>query len=148
MNATVSDILRIKGSAVECIAPDATILEAIKRMSARRFGCLAVVGKNGRLCGIITERDCMWKTIAVGDSPRTMRVQDKMTPITKMSTVTPGHTVDDCMSLMTDERHRHLPVVEGRKLVGLVSIGDVVKFLIGSHQAMIQSLQKYIEGSL
>ena len=67
MNATVSDMLRVKGSVVECIAPDATILEAIKRMSARKLGCLVVVAKNGRPCGIITERDCMWKTIAVGN---------------------------------------------------------------------------------
>ena len=148
MNATVSDILRVKGSVVECIAPDATILDAIKRMSMRKFGCLVVVAKNGRLCGIITERDCMWKTIAVGESPRSRRVKDKMTPIAKMSTVTPAHTVDDCMNLMTSGRHRHLPVMEGKTLAGLISIGDVVKFTIGSHQAMIQSLQKYIQGSL
>ena len=148
MNTTVSDMLRIKGCAVECIAPGATILEAIKRMSARRFGCLVVMARNGRPSGIITERDCMWKTIAAGESPRTMRVKDKMTPIAKMSTVTASSTVDDCMSLMTNGRHRHLPVMEGSKLVGLISIGDVVKFTIGSHQAMIQSLQKYIQGSL
>jgi len=148
MNATVSDMLRVKGSVVECIAPDATILEAIKRMSARKLGCLVVVAKNGRPCGIITERDCMWKTIAVGESPRSRRVKDKMTPIAKMSTVTPAHTVDDCMNLMTSGRHRHLPVMEGKTLAGLISIGDVVKFTIGSHQAMIQSLQKYIQGSL
>ena len=148
MNATVSDMLRVKGSVVECIAPDATILDAIKRMSVRKLGCLVVMAKNGRLSGIITERDCMWKTIAVGESPRTTLVKGKMTPINKVSTVTPGHTVDDCMNLMTSERHRHLPVVEGKTLVGLISIGDVVKFTIGSHQAMIQSLQKYIQGSL
>ena len=148
MNATVSDMLRVKGADVECIDPDATILDAIKRMSARRFGCLAVVGKNGRLRGIISERDCMWKTIAVGESPRSTRVKDKMTPIAKVSTVTPSHTVDDCMNLITSERHRHLPVMDGKKLAGLISIGDVVKFTIGSHEAMIQSLQKYIQGSL
>jgi len=148
MNATVSDILRVKGSVVECIAPDATILDAIKRMSSRKLGCLVVMAKNGRLSGIISERDCMWKTIAAGASPRTTLVKDKMTPIAKMSTVTLAHTVDDCMSLMTSGRYRHLPVVDGKTLVGLISIGDVVKFTIGSHQAMIQSLQKYIEGSL
>lgn len=148
MNATVSDMLRVKGDDVECIEPDATILDAIKRMSSRRFGCLAVVARNGRFRGIISERDCMWKTIALGESPRSTLVKDKMTPIAKMSTVTTGSTVDDCMTLMTNERHRHLPVMEGNKLVGLISIGDVVKFTIESHQAMIQSLQKYIQGSL
>ena len=148
MNATVSDILRVKGSVVECIAPDATILDAIKRLSTRKLGCLVVMAKNGKLCGILTERDCMWKTVAAGESPRSKLVKDKMTPIAKVSTVTPAHTVDDCMSMMTSGRFRHLPVVEGKALVGLISIGDVVKFTIGSHQAMIQSLQKYIEGSL
>jgi CBS domain-containing protein len=148
MNATVNDILRVKGSVVECIAPDATILEAIKRMSSGKLGCLAVVGRGGRLCGIITERDCMWKTVAIGEPVRTTRVKDKMTPVAKMSVVTLAHTVDDCMRLMTSGRHRHLPVMEGKSLAGLISIGDVVKFTIGSHQAMIQSLQKYIEGSL
>ncbi len=148
MNATVNDILRVKGNAVECITPDETILDAIKRMSARKLGCLVVMTKTGRLCGIITERDCMWKTIATGDSPRSTLVKDKMTPIAKVSTVTLTHSVDDCMTLITSGRFRHLPVVEGKKLVGLISIGDVVKFTIGSHQAMIQSLQKYIDGSL
>lgn len=148
MNTPVSDLLRIKGSAVESIAPTATILDAIKRMSSCRYGSLVVVGKNGRLSGIITERDCMWKTIAIGESPRTTLVKDKMTPVAQMSTVSPSHTVDDCMNLMTTERHRHLPVVEGKKLVGLISIGDVVKFLMGDQQATIQSLEKYIEGSL
>jgi len=148
MNATVSDMLRVKGSEVECIAADASILDAIKRMSVRKLGCLVVTTRNGHPSGIISERDCMWKTIAIGESPRTTRVKDKMTPISKVSTVTPSHTVDDCMNLITSERHRHLPVMDGKNLVGLISIGDVVKFTIGSHQAMIQSLQKYIQGSL
>ena len=148
MNATVNDILRVKGNVVESISPDATILDAIKRMSQRKLGCLAVVAKNGRLNGIISERDCMWKTIAVGESPRSKLVKDKMTPIAKVSSVTLEQTVEDCMSLMTSGRYRHLPVMDGKTLVGLISIGDVVKFTIGSHQAMIQSLQKYIEGSL
>ena len=148
MNATVSDILRVKGNEVECIAPDASILDAIKRLSLRKLGCLVVLAKNGKLSGIITERDCMWKTVAAGASPRKTLVKDIMTPIAKMSTVTLAHTVDDCMSLMTSGRFRHLPVMDGKELIGLISIGDVVKFTIGSHQAMIQSLQKYIEGSL
>ena len=148
MNATVGDILRVKGSEVECVAPDATILDAIKHMSSRKIGGLVVTGKNGRLTGIITERDCLWKTIAVGESPRSTLVKDVMTPVSKMSTVTRDHTVDDCMTLMTSGRFRHVPVMDGKTLIGLISIGDVVKFTIGSHKAMIQSLQKYIEGSL
>ena len=148
MNATVGDILRVKGSDVECIEPDATILDAIKRMSSRKLGCLVVMGKNNKLCGILSERDCMWKTIALGETPRGKLVKEKMTPIAKVSVVTPAHSVDDCMTLMTTGRYRHLPVLDGKTLIGLVSIGDVVKFTIGSHQAMIESLQKYIDGSL
>ena len=148
MNTPVSDMLRIKGSAVETIRPTATILEAVKRMTERRIGCLAVVSSNGRLSGVISERDCLWKTLATEESPRKTQVKEKMTPIQKMSTVTPTHTVDDCMSLMTSGRHRHLLVLENNKLVGLISIGDVVKHILGDQQATIQSLQKYIEGSL
>ena len=148
MNATVNDILRVKGNVVESIAPDASILDAIKHMSTRKLGCLVVIAKNGKPCGIISERDCMWKTVALGESPRGKLVKDKMTPIAKVTSVSPEQSVDDCMSLMTSGRHRHIPVMEGKTLVGLISIGDVVKFTIGSHQAMIESLQKYIQGSL
>lgn len=148
MNTTVGDLLRVKGSAVETIPPTTTILDAIKRMSAHRIGCLAVVAKNGRLSGIISERDCLWKTVAEEESPRKTLVKDKMTPIARMTTVSPTHTVEDCMSLITTGRHRHLLVLDGRKLVGLISIGDVVKYLLGDQEATIQSLEKYIEGSL
>jgi len=148
MNTSVSDLLRFKGSGVESIPPSATILDAIKRMSARRIGCLAVVAKNGRLSGLISERDCLWKTVAEEESPRKTLVKDKMTPVGKLTTVTPAHTIEDCMGLITTGRHRHLLVLEGSKLVGLVSIGDVVKFLLGDQEATIQSLEKYIEGSL
>ena len=102
------------------------------------------MAKNGRLCGIITERDCMWKTIAAGESPRSRQVKDKMTPITKVSTVTLGHTVDECMSLMTSERHRHLPVMDGKTLVGLISIGDVVKFRLREMEQEHDALRDYI----
>ncbi len=148
MNATVSDMLRAKGGGVETIELGATILEAVQRMSARRIGCLVVLDADKSPCGIISERDCLWKTVAVGEAMERTRVQSKMTPIAQMSTVTATHTVDDCMSLMTRERHRHLPVMEDGKLVGLISIGDVVKFTIGSHEAMIQSLQRYIHGTM
>jgi len=147
MSSTVGDLLRIKGTAVEVIAPSGTILEAIRHMSKTRIGCLAVVTKAGKLSGIITERDCLWKVIASGESIRKSLVKDKMTKIAQMETVTPSQTVEDCMGLITTGRHRHLPVVKAGKLVGLVSIGDVVKFMLDSQQATIQSLEKYITGT-
>lgn len=148
MNTPISDLLRSKGTVVETIEPSATVLEAIRKMRECRIGCLVVVSKAGKLSGLISERDCLWRSVAEGLSPRKILVKELMTPARKLTMVTPAHTVDDCMNLMTTGRHRHLPVLKGTALAGLISIGDVVKFLLGDQQATIQSLEKYIEGSL
>jgi CBS domain-containing protein len=148
MSTTVGDLLQVKGVKVETVAPTATILDAIQRMAECHIGCLAVTGKAGKLMGILSERDCLWKVIAAGSSPRTNRVKDVMTPISQMKTVLPSQTVEECMELMTTRRHRHLPVLVDGKLAGLISIGDVVKHMIDAQQATIQSLEKYITGSL
>ena len=148
MSTTVGDLLRIKGAKVETITAAAPILEAIRCMGDKHIGCLAVVTKTGKLSGIVSERDCLWKVIAPGNSPRTTLVKEAMTPIAQMKTVTPAQTVEECMELMTARRHRHLPVLADGKLAGLISIGDVVKSLIDAQQATIQSLEKYITGSL
>ena len=148
MSTSVGDLLGIKGTAVETIAPAATILEAVRRMADRHIGCLVVVNKSGKLLGILSERDCLWKVFAQGSSPRTNRVKDAMTPLAQMHTVGPAETVEDCMGLMTQGRHRHLPVLIDGKLAGLISIGDVVKSLLDAQRATIQSLEKYITGSL
>jgi CBS domain-containing protein len=147
MNTTVGDLLQIKGNAVETITAGETILDAVRRMSEKHIGCLAVTTKAGKLSGILSERDCLWKIFAPGRSPRTSTVKDAMTPIAQMHTVSPAVTVEECMGLMTAGRHRHLPVLEGGKLAGLISIGDVVKHMIDSQQATIQSLEKYITGT-
>ena len=147
MSTSVGDLLRIKGAAVETTTSATTILEAIQHMGERHIGCLAVVTKTGRLTGILSERDCLWKVIALGNSPRKMLVKEVMTPIAQMETVTLAHTVEDCMGLITTGRHRHLPVLEADKLAGLISIGDVVKFMLDAQQATIQSLEKYITGT-
>ena len=148
MSTTVGDLLRTKGAKVETITAAETILEAIRRMGDRHIGCLAVVTKTGKLSGIVSERDCLWKVIAAGQSPRKALVKDAMTPIAQMKTVVPSQTVEECMELMTTRRHRHLPVLTDGKLAGLISIGDVVKSMIDAQQATIQSLEKYITGSL
>ena len=148
MSTTVGDLLRIKGAKVETITAAVPILEAIRRMGDKHIGCLAVVTKAGKLCGIVSERDCLWKVIATGKSTRTNLVKEAMTPIAQMKTVAPSQTVEECMELMTARRHRHLPVLADGKLAGLISIGDVVKFMLDAQQATIQSLEKYITGSL
>ena len=147
MSTTVGDLLRIKGAKVETITAAETVLDAIRRMSAKHIGCLAVVTKAGKLSGIVSERDCLWKVIAEGKSPKTNLVKDAMTPLKQMKTVAPGQTVEECMALMTGRRHRHLPVLADGKLVGLISIGDVVKFMLDAQQSTIDSLEKYITGT-
>ncbi len=147
MSTTVGDLLRIKGAKVETITAAETVLEAIRRMSAKHIGCLAVVTQAGKLSGIVSERDCLWKVIAEGKSPKTNLVKDAMTPVKQMKTVAPGQTVEECMALMTGRRHRHLPVLADGKLVGLISIGDVVKFMLDAQQSTIDSLEKYITGT-
>lgn len=147
MSTTVGDLLRIKGSQVETITAGETILEAIRRMSEKHIGCLAVVTKTGKLSGILSERDVLWKVIATGGSPKTHLVKAAMTPLAQMKTVTPSQTVEECMTLITGRRHRHLPVLDEGRLAGLISIGDVVKFLLDAQQATIQSLEKYITGT-
>ena len=147
MSTTVGDLLRIKGAKVEAISASETILEAIRRMSEKHIGCLAVTTQAGKLSGILSERDCLWKVIAVGGSPKTRLVKDAMTPAKQMKTVTPAQTIEECMELMTARHHRHLPVLMEGKLVGLISIGDVVKHEIDSKEATIQSLEKYITGT-
>ena len=132
---------------METITAAETVLDAIRRMSAKHIGCLAVVTKAGKLSGIVSERDCLWKVIAEGKSPKTNLVKDAMTPLKQMKTVAPGQTVEECMSLMTGRRHRHLPVLADGKLVGLISIGDVVKFMLDAQQSTIDSLEKYITGT-
>ena len=147
MSTTVGDLLRIKGAKVETIAASETVLAAIRRMSAKHIGCLAVVTQAGKLSGIVSERDCLWKVIAEGKSPKTNLVKDAMTPLKQMKTVEPSASVEECMALMTGRRHRHLPVLADGKLAGLISIGDVVKFMLDAQQATIQSLEKYITGT-
>ena len=147
MGTTAGDLLRDKSPGVETIAASDTVLEAIQRMAAKHIGCLAVVTKTGKLAGILSERDCLWKVVGPGGSPKTHLVKDAMTPRVQMMTVAPDQSVEECMALITGRRHRHLPVLEGGKLVGLLSIGDIVKALLDSQQATIQSLEKYITGT-
>lgn len=142
---TVAEILKAKGNAhVHTIAPTATVLEAISLMAQFGIGALVVVGSGGRVVGILSERDYARKVVLMERSSYSTEVRDIMSA--DVITVTPAHTNEDCMRLMTDRRLRHLPVVENELLVGMVSIGDLVKDIMSDQQSMIRQLESYIRG--
>jgi len=140
---TVSSVLRRKDRKVLTISPLASVYEAIALMAENSVGALLVVS-DGMLVGILSERDYARKVVLQSRSSKDTMVADIMTcPVT---TVTPGHTVEECMRTMTDKRIRHLPVIEDTSIVGIVSIGDLVRSVITVQGEMIQQLQQYING--
>ncbi len=143
MVESVHLILKNKGSQIWSLAPDATVYEAIATMAEKNVGALLVVSE-GKLAGIISERDYARKVILQGKSSKETLIGDIMT--SPVIAVTPGHTVDECMRIMTGNHIRHLPVLEGEKLVGAISIGDLVKAIISTQAETIQQLDNYITG--
>jgi len=141
---TIAAVLTSKGHQLWHIEPNATVYDAIKLMAERRIGALLVMS-TGTLRGIISERDYARKVILMDRSSRDSRVEEIMT--TPVITVTPENTVDECMRIMTEKRIRHLPVVQGTSVAGVVTIGDLVKWIISSHEETIEQLQAYITGS-
>jgi len=139
----VKHLLEEKGGTVYTIAPEAPVLDAIRLMAERRVGALVVV-RGEALAGIITERDYARKVILKGRSSRETPVSEIMTPAP--TTVSPTTTVDECMRLCTELRVRHLPAIEDNRLIGIVSIGDLVKAVIDDQAAEIDHLQRYIAG--
>jgi len=140
---SVSAILAHKGSAVWSIAPNATVFDAIQLMADKNVGALPVL-ENGKLVGIISERDYTRKVILKGKSSKETPVRDIMT--LELVTAHPGDSISECMQVMTEKRVRHLPVMEGVEMVGLVSIGDLVRRIISAQTATIDNLEKYITG--
>ncbi|HJR13311.1 MAG TPA: CBS domain-containing protein [Rhodanobacteraceae bacterium] len=139
----VKHLLEEKGGTVYTIAPEAPVLDAIRLMAERRVGALVVV-RGEALAGIVTERDYARKVILKGRSSRETPVSEIMTPAP--TTVSPTTTVDECMRLCTELRVRHLPAIEDNRLIGIVSIGDLVKAVIDDQAAEIDHLQRYIAG--
>ncbi|HVZ82824.1 MAG TPA: CBS domain-containing protein [Terracidiphilus sp.] len=125
------------------ITPRQTVFEALEIMAHHDIGCLLVCHE-GRLLGILSERDYARKCALAGHTSRETPVGDIMT--THVLSVSPQHTVDECLSLMTAHRFRHLPVLDNDRVIGLVSIGDLVKWVIGSQQEAIGALEGYITG--
>jgi CBS domain-containing protein len=138
---TIHSILENKGGDIVSISPSATVYEAVAQMAERGIGALLVLSDRD-LLGIVSERDYARKVVLQGRSSRETRVQEIMTP--SPITVTPAHTVDECMRIMTDNRIRHLPVVYQGELKGIVSIGDLVKAIISSQAYTIDQLHSYI----
>jgi len=141
---TVNDLLRRKGTQVWSVAPDTTVLEALDMLAKKDVGALMVLDHNA-IAGIISERDFVRFIAKTGKLQVDSPVSDHMTK--DVFTIGPEKTIEECMSLMTDKRIRHLPVVKDGSLIGLVSIGDVVKEIISTKEATINHLENYIEGA-
>ena len=141
--AIVRDMIRTKGATVHSVTPSATVFEAIEKMVRYNIGALIVI-ENDVPCGILTERDYLKRVALEGRTSKTTRVGDIMT--TKLITVSMDTPVTDCMEFFTNRRVRHLPVKDGDRIVGIVSIGDVVKNLIRDQQQHIEHLEEYIQG--
>jgi CBS domain-containing protein len=140
---TVRQLLEGKGSEVASIAPDKSVYDAMQLMAAKNIGALLVL-EDGKLAGIVTERDYSRKAYLQDRRAKDIRVREIMTP--QVAYVSPEYTVEDCMALVTEMRVRHLPVLENNNVVGLVSIGDLVKDSISGQQFIIHELERYIHG--
>jgi CBS domain-containing protein len=140
---TIRMVLKQKGQNVWSVPPEAWVYEAIEVMASKHVGALLVIA-DGKLLGIISERDYARKVILQGKSSKQTQVKEIMT--TPVIFVRPEHTVEDCMRFMTNNHIRHLPVVENEEVLGVVSIGDLVKWIVSAQEETIQQLQHYITG--
>lgn len=139
----VQHLLDSKGSDVISIDEDTSVFDAIALMAEHSIGSLLVM-RGPELLGIVTERDYARKVILKGRSSETTPVADVMT--TELVTATPQQTVDECMTLMTEKRIRHLPVIADARVIGMISIGDLVQAIIAEQQEAIEQLENYISG--
>ena len=142
-SGTVSALLHLKGSDIWSVPPETTVYEAIKLMADKNIGAVLVLS-GGKLSGVFTERDYTRKVILQGKTSKETRVRE----ICSAEVISVGlhHSIEDCMKLMTEHRVRHLPVVEEGKVVGLVSIGDLVNWIISTQSAQIDQMAQYISG--
>jgi CBS domain-containing protein len=140
MTTIVRQMLARK-SGVHALGPDATIFEALRLMADKNIGAILILSGD-EVAGIVSERDYARKVVLLGKTSKDTPVREIMT--TNVICVEPGWTADQCMALMTEKRIRHLPVVEEGKVVGIISIGDVVRAVVDEHQFTIKSLEQYI----
>lgn len=138
---TVKHLLEKKGNAVHSVSPDSSVYDALEVLESKNLGSLVVV-ENEKLIGIFTERDYARKVVLKGRSSKETLIRDIMSD--RPIFVTPHTTIEDCMQLMTDKFIRHLPVLDGGKLIGVISIGDLVKYIINEKDYIIDNLRHYI----
>ena len=143
MLTTVRDLLRIKGNDLWHVSPQTSVIDALNKMADKRIGALLVMEK-GQIAGIVSERDFVRRIASLGTCKLDSPVEDVMTQ--EVITIHPDETIETCMEIMTEKHIRHLPVISQGKLLGLVSIGDVVKAIITGHEFTIEQLSKYIDG--
>jgi CBS domain-containing protein len=143
MNASISAILDRKGRAVYSVASNVTVADAVAEMNRHRVGSVLVID-GGKLVGIFTERDVLRRVVGAGLDPKRSLVSEVMTP--GVMTVSPEVTVEETMTLFTEKRFRHLPVIEDGKLTGTISIGDVTRWMADHHRAEAEHLKNYIAG--
>jgi CBS domain-containing protein len=139
---TVADLLHAKGTQIWSVEPDTTVFDTLRLMAEREIGAVLVL-EGERLAGIFSERDYARQVILKGKSSKDTRVREVMTP--RVFTVDPAQTIEQCMSMMTERRIRHLPVMIEGKVAGILSIGDVVKATISEMQFLIEQLENYIK---
>jgi CBS domain-containing protein len=137
----IDEILNEKGRTVFSVGPDATMMEALKIMAANKVGAVLIV-EDKKIHGIFSERDCVQNLANVSDCSLETPVTEFMT--SPVYYITPDETLDDCMALMTSKRLRHLPVLDGDELVGIISIGDVVKKVLGEREERIKDLENFL----
>ena len=138
---TISQLLESKGYDIWSVAPQATAYEALQIMSKKDVGALLVIDE-GKLVGIFSERDYARKVILKGKSSKDTSVGELMTDV--VFSIDPQDTIQDCMALMTTKHIRHLPVIKNERLIGIVTIGDVVNHIISSQELTIQQLERYV----
>jgi CBS domain-containing protein len=145
MDMTVRQVLERKGHIAHAVRPDNTVYDALSMMAEHDIGAVLVT-ENDRLIGVFTERDYARKVVLKGLVSRDVRVSELMTP--NPCTVSPSSTVDEVMTTMTENRFRHLPVVERGRIIGVVTIGDMVKAVLSQQEQTIRHLSSYIAGDL
>lgn len=138
---TLKQLLQLKGGLVHSVTPQTMVFDALKLMAEKNIGAVLVMA-DGKIAGILTERDYSRKVILLGKSSHDIEVREIMSD--KVLAVHPDRTAEECMALMTNKRVRHLPVIEGDKLIGLLSIGDLVKEVIADQEETIKQLESYI----
>lgn len=139
----VKDILDVKGREIYSIQPDASVYDAMKLMADKEIGSLVVM-EGTKLVGLISERDYARKVILMGRSSKSTQVREIMT--TRVVYAQPDQNIEECMALVTEKRVRHLPVIDEGRLVGVISIGDLVKSIISEQKFIIEQLERYIRG--